>query len=226
MTKELLQKQLSFHGLSLRGWFSPQPDEVLPAVRGKQPTTVVLVGNTGGSAWQPFSSSPEAMGKHHPFDAWTRRILEQVATDFSCAVCFPFTGPPFLPFPTWARRAEGVYDSPLGILVHPRFGLWHAYRGAFLLAEAWPPPNSRPDHGHPCAGCQGRPCLRSCPVGAFTGSSYRVASCQEYLHSVMGRACLEGGCLARHACPLARDAVYPLAQIRFHMQAFLSCKIA
>ena len=27
-------------------------------------------------------------------------------------------------------RAEGLKPSPLGVLVHPDFGLWHGYRGA------------------------------------------------------------------------------------------------
>ena len=30
-------------------------------------------------------------------------------------------------------RAEGLKPSPIGILMHPQFGLWHAYRGALLF---------------------------------------------------------------------------------------------
>ncbi|MBF0175225.1 MAG: ferredoxin [Magnetococcales bacterium] len=221
MDPHQLQESLTPHGLCLRGWFSPHPGEILLTGEERQPATVVLVGNTGGSAWNPFSASPEAKSPQHPFDTWTRRVLEQIATKFACGVCFPFTGPPFLPFPSWARRAESVYDSPLGILVHPHFGLWHAYRGALLFAEAWEPLRGSFDRPHPCPGCHGRPCLRACPVQAFTGSAYQVEPCRQHLTTETGRFCLSMGCLARHACPVGLDAVYPPAQIQFHMRAFL-----
>src|SRR4030095_137820 len=46
----------------------------------------------------------------------------------------------------WAMRAEAVAPSPLGILIHPDYGLWHAYRGALAFAErlALPPRGARP----------------------------------------------------------------------------------
>ena len=42
---------------------------------------------------------------------------------------FPFSCPPFLPFLRWAERAEVVFPSPSGPLIHPVYGLWHTYRG-------------------------------------------------------------------------------------------------
>ncbi len=32
--------------------------------------------------------------------------------------------------------AEGLKPSPLGLLMHPEYGLWHGYRGAILFGEA------------------------------------------------------------------------------------------
>ena len=40
-------------------------------------------------------------------------------------------------------RAEAVAPSPLGILIHPDYGLWHAYRGALAFAERLALPRAR-----------------------------------------------------------------------------------
>ena len=41
---------------------------------------------------------------------------------------------------------------------------------------------------------------------------------------VAGRACREGGCLARHACPVGAAAAHAPAQAAFHMAAFLAAR--
>ena len=65
-------------------------------------------------------------------------------------------------------RAEGLKASPLGILMHPEYGLWHAYRGALLFDEALAAEdlNQEPENPiHLCALCDRKPCLDACPVG-------------------------------------------------------------
>lgn len=134
---------------------------------------------------------------------------------------FPFGGPPYLPFQRWAMRAEAVAPSPLGVLIHPDHGLWHAYRGALAFAEllALPPRDSRP---RPCDSCADRPCLSACPVGAFRDGRYDVPTCMSHLEQPAGEACMSAACLARRACPVGREGAYDPAQARFHMQAFRS----
>ena len=103
--------------------------------------------------------------------------------------------------------------------MHPDYGLWHAYRAALLFAEeiALPPRDDRPI---PCETCAEKPCLTACPVGAFSGDGYDVPACAGYLASPDGFECLDGGCRARDACPVAADRRYAPDQIRFHMAAF------
>jgi hypothetical protein len=98
--------------------------------------------------------------------------------------------------------------------------VWHGYRGALLFAAAiaLPPPDRR---ASPCASCADRPCLSACPVGAFDGTAYDVPACARHLASEPEPACMDSGCLARHACPIGRDYRYAPAQARFHMQSFL-----
>jgi epoxyqueuosine reductase QueG len=129
---------------------------------------------------------------------------------------YPF-GDKIWPFQRWAARAEGLHASPLGLLIHPEYGLWHAYRAALFFAEALDLPVVRPA-ANPCETCA-RPCLSACPAGAFTPAGYELAACASHLASDAA-LCRTGGCHARDACPVGRNWRYPEAQIRFHMAAF------
>jgi len=213
---------LEVAGLRLRGGFQPLPGDGVPPTRDGRPSaTLLLVGSVGGSLWPAFSTAPECGdGRPHPLDRWTRRILEPVAAACGATAHYPFDGPPWLPFQRWARRAESVHPSPLGLLIHPDHGLWHAYRGALSFAErlALPPrPEAVPS---PCETCVSRPCLHRCPVSAVGAQGLDVSSCRTYLRSAAGDACLAAGCLARAACPVGAFARYPEPEARFHMAAF------
>lgn len=202
---------LSPYGLIQRGGFHPEPGELDLAGAG----TVVLVGNAGGAMWQAFA--PHVDGEADPLNRWTRQVLGPIAERFGARVLFPF-GEPYWPFQRWAMRAEPLHQSPLGLLIHPEFGLWHAYRGALLFEERLPLP-PRVEAPSPCAACMEKPCLSACPAGAFTRSGYDVPSCAAHLRTVAA-ICPDAGCHARNACPVGREWRYPAAQIRFHMDAF------
>ena len=138
---------------------------------------------------------------------------------FGASALYPFDGPPYWPFQRWAMRAEPVRPSPLGILIHPRHGLWHAYRAALAFAEEIPLP-PREDAPDLCGECADKPCLAACPVGAFGAAGYDVGACLEHLRSAAGRDCMTAGCRARRACPVGQQHAYPPAQAAFHMAAF------
>ncbi len=212
-------------GLVLRGGFSPVPGDGVPAMRGgSKCASLVLLGNIGGSIWPAFSASPEMRdGRSHALDRWTRRIIDSVADRLGAEALYPFGGPPSFPFQRWAQRAEPVAPSPIGILIHPDHGLWHAYRGALAFASALDLPAMKP-RSRPCDSCVERPCLTACPVAAFKPEGYDVAACRRHVASPAGQTCREGGCLARLACPVGRALAYPPAEMGFHMAAFLSAR--
>jgi hypothetical protein len=209
------------HGLHLRGGFHPTEDDGVPALPdGRRPATLLLVGNVGGSLWPAFSQSPEAGdGAPDPLNRWTERVIGGIARAVNATPLYPFGGPPYLPFQRWAMRAEAVFPSPLGILIHPDYGLWHAYRGVLAFAERFvlPPRTERP---RPCDSCVGRPCLSACPAGAFTGRGYDVPACIAHIAGPAGKPCMAAGCLARRACPVGPAYGYGEAQAGFHMTAF------
>ncbi|PPR57666.1 MAG: hypothetical protein CFH10_02161 [Alphaproteobacteria bacterium MarineAlpha4_Bin2] len=209
-----LAEFLSSYGLMPRGGFRPEPQDGVPG----EPVTVILIGNVGPDMWKSFSqmhsNSPNVL------DDWSKCVIDAAASATNGIALYPFGGPPFLPFQRWAAKAEPVAPSPLGILIHPEFGLWHAYRGALAYsAEIDLPPK---EHRHiPCDTCEDKPCLSACPVGAFSNSGYEVVRCTEYLKAHLEGDCMTWGCRARRRCPIGTQFEYKSKQAAFHMSAFL-----
>jgi len=145
--------------------------------------------------------------------------LPPVARSLGADILFPFDGPPYHPIISWAQRAEGLSLSPIGLLIHPCFGLWHAYRCALLFSHVLDLP--LPLSTNPCKSCLDKPCLATCPVGAFGADGYDVLACVCHIKSSIGDDCLGQGCRARRACPIGPHYLYEPEQAAFHMAAFL-----
>ncbi len=206
-------------GLVPRGAVSLAEGERVGELVGTR--TIVLAGMVGRDGWNAFAASPEARDDlEHPLDRWSRRLIESLAGDLGAKAFFPFGGPPFLPFQRWAMRAESVHSSPIGVLIHTYYGLWHAYRGALGFPEELNVPEPSPVPS-PCESCLGAWCLKACPVGAFSGAGYDVAACAGHLRSATGGDCMDFGCRARRACPVGADHAYGPEQASFLMRAFL-----
>lgn len=216
---ELLQP----YGLVSLGVFSPeQGDEILPGNLHDHVEQVVLVGNAGSEMWEKFANSPEhGDGKADPLDRWSRRIGLAVAAGMGGQAIFPFDGPPYAPFQQWALHAGQAFNSPISLSMHLRYGLWHAYRFALALPGRYLEEMQTKTTVSPCISCAGQPCLKHCPVQAFSNGVYRVEKCVDYLLRDSDSSCRLKGCVARHACPEAPDFGYHADHARFHMKAFL-----
>jgi hypothetical protein len=223
-----LAEELAPHGLRLRGGF--RVDAALDAALQRQVPggrTLLLVGNTGSEMWRRSGAAILDLGAPDPLDRWTRAVVAPIARAHDGTALFPFDGPPYWPFQRWAERAEGVRGSPLGIQIHPEFGLWHAYRAAILLPVELDLPEPR-RRNHPCDTCADRPCLAACPVGAFTGAGYEVDHCVNHVVSTksLDKGCHQCGCLARLACPIGQQWRYDRDHAAFHMEAFVAARLA
>jgi hypothetical protein len=216
-----IERLLQPLGLILRGGFRLDP-AIDADLLGHCPDArqLVLIGNAGSAMWPQIARFSQAHPDDiHALDHWTTATLTDIAGRLGVTSLFPFGGPPWWPFQRWAQRSESVYPSPLGILIHPEFGLWHAYRAAFLLQDPveLPPAIDRPS---PCDSCADRPCLNTCPVGAFSASGYDVEICASHVNGTTGGTCRSQGCLARLACPVGVAWQYESAHAAFHMAAF------
>ncbi len=221
-----LKTALAAHGLNVVTSLSEQ---------GK---TIILIGHAGSSIWPHFSSwlRAQSVSLPHdlrsrgvssssgfralsdPLDTWSKKVIGAVAVTFGGQAVFP-SDLPYLPFQQWIMAATGMKPSPLGILTHSTYGLWHAYRGALIFDDLT---LSQPVEklSHPCDTCVEKPCLSACPVNAFSLEGYAVDHCREHIKSTEGEVCKEGGCLARRACPVGQAFEYNPEQMQFHMSAF------
>lgn len=217
-----LQSGLEAHGLSLRGGFDLEPGEQAAIPSAAPVRSLLLIGNVGGSIWPHFERwrRAQAAAIDNPLDTWSRAIIERAALEAGALAVFP-SDKPHLPFQQWAMRAEALRPSPLGILMHPRYGLWHAYRGALLFdrqfgiggASAGP---------HLCDSCAAKPCLRACPVGAHSEAGFDYGGCLDHVRGADSAGCTRAGCRDRNACPNSSEWRYPVEMQRFLMDAFAS----
>lgn len=212
---------LSGHGLIPRGGLTFEAGEPTPpGPSGAPAKSILLVGQRGSAPWPYFQRWREA--RHFdiadPLDTWSREIIGGVALRFGARAISP-SDTPFLPFQQWAMRAEGLRPSPLGILMHPEFGLWHAYRGALLFDEELS--IEAPEKmNHLCDACDGKPCLNACPVDAFSEAGFAYRDCVSHVRGPTGGGCRDTGCIARNACPYGTAYRYPADVQAFHMASF------
>lgn len=228
---ELLDKSLAEFGMDVLGAFRPEPDELdaLDFSSSKDSDFVgVMVANFGQKMWPSFTASSHYNdGQSDPLNRWSSEVLGQVAKQFDGDLRLPFERP-FLPFQNWAKRTGKVETSPLGILIHPEYGLWFGLRGVLFVnvenqqVEKLIQPPQVP--AKLCQECTEKPCLSACPVNAFGDEGLNVKSCFSHLERVEKSAaspnCLEVGCAARAACPVANEHQYSRDQLQFHMHAY------
>lgn len=218
---ESIVSALAHNGLILRGGFIFADDEEAPSgPTGLSAKSALLVGQAGAAPWPHFlrwrERQPQTMA--NPLDTWSREVIGAVAKDFGARAVSP-SDRPYLPFQQWAMRAERLKPSPLGVLMHPQYGLWHAYRGALLFEDEIALPEVQ-EAIHLCDACVEKPCLKSCPVDAYSLDGFAYRACLVHVRGANGEPCRSGGCLDRNACPFGTAFRYPPEVQAFHMASF------
>jgi ferredoxin len=210
-----VEARLAPERLTVLGGFHPAEDDGAPPGCG----TLLLIGPAPAGFWPHVTAAPEfADGLPDPLDRWSRRVIGRLACDLGAKARFPFGGPPYAPFLSWALKTGRCWSSPVGLLVHDTAGLMVSFRGALALGPRLPLP--APPAQSPCIGCAA-PCRAACPVSALTAAGYDTAACHAHLDTPAGRAdCRDGGCAVRRACPVSRGAGRSRAQSAFHMRSF------
>lgn len=182
--------------------------------------TIVLVG-TSTSFWDHFQDTPEhSDAASNPVDRWSQRVMPLLMKAAGAQdVVYPFGGPPYAPFLSWAKQTGEAFDSPVGMLVHHRAGLMISYRGGLIFDGHLALPAMRPKN--PCTKCVDRPCTAACPVDALSDTHvYDVPACKTFLGGAEGASCMSQGCAVRRACPVSQSFGRPTAQSAHHMRAF------
>lgn len=214
MTFAALQESAHARHLNILGGFHPVPtDDAPPGCK-----TLLMIGPNEPAFWPTFTQSAQANdGKPDPIDRWSDRVLTDWAANLGATALFPFGGPPFLPFYTWALKTGRIWSSPVQFLVHDLAGLMVSFRGALALPNLVQLPASPQQ---PCDTCVDQPCKSACPVGALIPAGYDVPACKVYLDTPAGATCVTGGCQVRTACPISKTFGRVPAQSEYHMRQF------
>ena len=217
---ERLSLKLAEHGMEVLGVFSPLAGE--NGHKATQKETGIVIANCGQDMWRIFVNSNEYQdGLADPMERWSAGVLGVIAAEYSATLILPFEQP-FPPFQTWTKRAAQLHQSELGILIHPKYGLWFGLRGVmFVDAQSLGVAGIAKNEGRDiCASCAEKPCLDACPVAAFGNKNLQVDKCFTHLKSNHDPDCMKEGCAARAACPVGKEYQYSPEQLVFHMGAY------
>ncbi|SHG77650.1 hypothetical protein [Cognatishimia maritima] len=208
----MIEDALKAAGLTIFGGFHPHQDPWFDDY-----LTALLIGPDEPRFWHHFTQQHEYRdGLPDAMDRYSKRVLNVIAAEHNGKALYPSDGPPYPPFIQWAL-SSGCAQSPVGLLVSDKAGLFASFRGILAL----PNPLDLPIATHsPCATCTEQPCRTACPIGALTPAGYDVAACKAYLRTEAGQPCLSG-CKVRLSCPASQKFGRLQAQSRFHMKAFL-----
>jgi epoxyqueuosine reductase len=201
------------NGLDVYGAFHACTDDF------SQAASLVLLG-PAVDFWSVFTASDIYKDDQpDPVDRWSADVIPKIAQSLGARPIFPFGGPPYAPFLSWAKASGRAWNSPVGMLVHDLTGLMVSYRGALAFDTKLTLPAQT--FQNPCEICTTKPCLTACPVGALSNKhAYDVPTCHAYMDTDAGNTCLMQGCLVRRACPASAGTGRVAEQSALHMRAF------
>ncbi len=191
--------------------------------------SIVVIGNGGGAFWKAFKfhadNNPGWMARDNPLDDFIRAIVERdiapVLARFAFAhtIIYPFiSNAPTLNF-MQAGKASGLSGpSLLGVMVHPVYGPWIAFRAAILLDELIDAPGEAYQFD-PCPSCIPRTCISACPVEAVSISGWDIPKC--LTHRIEVEADCAPRCHARAGCVLGPEHRYPDEELAYHQMRSL-----
>ncbi len=193
--------------------------------------SMIVLGNGGGGLWRALSAHAAAhpgwWDRQHPLDDFTcevvgRRLLPALAgLGLEAAAAFPFLDSPVsFNFIEIARLAGLGTPSILGVLVHPVYGPWIAFRAAIFLDVDLDQPGAAVGFD-PCPRCAARTCISACPVGAVSAATgWNAARCAVYRAEV--EADCAPRCHARAGCVLGPEHRYPDDELEYHQRRALA----
>ena len=192
--------------------------------------SIVVIGNGGGAFWAAFKkyagTHPRWRQRTHPLDDFTREIISNEIVPvvqqqgLACTPIFPFLGEATLNFIGLGKLAGLGGPSILGVLIHPVYGPWIAFRAALLLDVPLDQPGEAFDFD-PCPRCVPRTCINACPASAVKfPSGWDIPRC--LTHRIEVEADCASRCHARAACVIGPEHRYPDDELEYHHRRALA----
>jgi len=175
---------------------------------------LVLVGHGGRRMWQALQE--RGLDTADPVDNYSITLTWEFIHDYLDGAPVHWLYPNteyIIPLQQLGAAAGWSYPSPLGTGISPVYGVWFAYRAAFLTNGDLPLLQDDPAPS-PCNTCLEKPCIKACPVGAVRLDAFDINGCVSYRLQPVS-PCADR-CLARLACPFFPQHRYSLPQIQYH----------
>lgn len=181
---------------------------------------LVLIGHGGRCMWQTLKA--HGMDSANPIDRYSIFLTQQFISTYldNAAVLWLYPTLQYVvPLQQLGEFAGWSFPSPLGSGISSEYGVWFAYRAAFLINAELPLTFST-SAPSPCNNCFKKPCVSACPVNAVQVESFALESCIDHRLS-LDSPCADR-CPARLACPIHPEHRYTLEQIRYHYRCSLA----
>jgi epoxyqueuosine reductase len=169
--------------------------------------TVVIIGHSGSKIWPRVEADLAVCDE--PVDQFSIKTVNEafseLAKNSTCEIIYP--GSTQIPLQKLGKFCGWGESSWLGINIYKPFGTWYAFR-AVLLSTLELPQVAMEQYKSPCLSCVDKPCLTACPVNApGEPGEFDLNGCVNYRLS--SNSDCANTCLARYACPEAKDFAYP-----------------
>ncbi|OED35446.1 hypothetical protein AB833_29915 [Chromatiales bacterium (ex Bugula neritina AB1)] len=225
MNVELIKEDLSIYGFNLFAVVDFPPDDDATT---KADGSVLLIGNAGNSLWDNLSA--EYLQRADPIDEYTVATVGHVMRERAgeCDWQFLFPGNAAVnEVPNLQRLGAAAgwhHNSPLGIGINERYGLWFGYRAVVRIGVPVSASSGSASSGSavssPCLTCEEKACLQACPANALSASEPpNLTACSKW--RVQEQSGCASTCLARISCPVAVEWRYSDAQIAYYYERSL-----
>lgn len=181
---------------------------------------LLLVAHAGKQFWQKFNERKAELNgaqiSSDPIDQFSKFKVEEFLQQQPLIERYHFIypGPNALNLQAFGRLAGWHFDSPLRIGINDKWGTWFAYRAAVLVKGELK--CSRQQHSPACPTCDTHVCLSACPAKALSLTEYNIQACIDFRLSENSPC--QNQCLARLACPVAKQHQYSKQQVNYHYE--------
>lgn len=169
-----------------------------------------LMASGGKLLWESLA---HPLNEHeHPIDNYS--IEQMKKCDPLARILFPHQSWN-IPLQRLGRVMNLSRPSLLGLDINDEYGVWFAFRGAFLSKQKFET-RERKSFSSPCESCQDKPCISACPASAVNEAfDFKINKCAD--HRLSKESKCTDICRSRIACPYKSDHRYSFDQIRYHM---------
>jgi len=227
--EKVLAKYCDPAGLNFRGVVSvaasddevPDNQKIAPLLKGAK--SAIVIGNAGRNFWNAYTVFLEANPDYpkdsaRALDNYTADAVRKVSKDLdengiSNRLIFYWeqVDGRFVPLMRLAEQAGMGKPGKIGVMIHPEYGPWLAYRAVILTTVELEPTAPLIDF-NPCDDCEA-PCVPACTGESMSDTGWDMNKCT--MAKVVNKDCAKA-CAARWECVLGQNYRYPPEEIAYH----------